>query len=100
MSGVKMVFINTPAYFKTQHMIEKAYEQFVQRNKIEHFGFAIYNELTEEKGILHYAADIDADMIAMPTHGRRGLAHLFAGSIAEDLTHHTQRTLLTLKSWK
>lgn len=96
---VKMVFINTPAYFKTQQMIEKAYTEFIERNNVESFSFMVYNELTEEKGILHYASDIDADMIAMPTHGRRGLSHLFSGSIAEDLTHHTKRTLLTLKSW-
>ena len=96
---VKMVFINTPAYFKTQHMIEKAYEKYVTRNKLKDFAFMVYNELTEEKGILHYSADIDADMIAMATHGRKGLSHLFAGSIAEELTRHTKRTLLTLKTW-
>lgn len=97
---VNMVFINTPAYFRTQHFIEKSYNEFCERNNVDHFSFMVYNELTEEKGILHYAADINADMIAMGTHGRRGLAHLFAGSIAEDLTHHTKRTLLTLKTSK
>lgn len=36
-------------------------------------------------GILHEATDRHADLIAMETHGRRGLARLFVGSVADDV---------------
>ena len=38
-----------------------------------------------EEGIIHFADQINADMIAMATHGRRGFAHVMAGSVAEDV---------------
>src|SRR5690606_2923950 len=34
-------------------------------------------------GILDYAGRVDADLIVMATHSRRGLDHLLLGSIAE-----------------
>lgn len=94
---VRMVFINTPSYFQTQRSIIKHLNEYVKKFEIESFHFDIYNELTEEKGILSYASDIKGDMIALATHGRKGLAHLFAGSIAEDLVSHSTRPVLTMK---
>ena len=35
-------------------------------------------------------------MIAMATHGRKGLSHLIAGSIAEDIVNHAKRPVLTV----
>ena len=43
-----------------------------------------------EKGILHFANDHQMDMIAMATHGFKGLAHLLLGSVAENVVNHTQ----------
>jgi nucleotide-binding universal stress UspA family protein len=36
-------------------------------------------------------------MIVMGTHGRKGLMHLFSGSIAEDVVNHSKLPVLTLK---
>lgn len=94
---VKMVFINTPSYFQTERAIKKHLADYVKRFDLESFQFDIYNELTEEKGILSFASDMKSDMIALGTHGRKGLAHLFAGSIAEDLVIHSKRPVLTMK---
>ena len=44
---------------------------------------------------MHFAEMIDADMIAMATHGRTGFAHLLTGSIAEDVVNHAKRPVLT-----
>ncbi len=44
-----------------------------------------------------YAEKIDADLIAIPTHGRNGLAHFFVGSIGEDLANHAKLPVMTFK---
>ncbi len=57
----------------------------------------IYNDVNVEKGILHFAKGIEADIIGMSTHGRKGLAHFFNGSISEDLVNHAKRPVITFK---
>jgi nucleotide-binding universal stress UspA family protein len=46
---------------------------------------------------LSYARDIDADLIALNTHGRSGLSQLFNGSIGQELANHALRPVITFK---
>ncbi|NJO03488.1 MAG: universal stress protein [Bacteroidia bacterium] len=62
---------------------------------MENYSFHIYNELNEENGIIYFAEDMHADLIAVITHQRTGLAHLISGSIAEDVVNHANRPVLT-----
>lgn len=52
--------------------------------------------LTPEQGILDYAAKVDADLIVMATHGRRGLAHWLDGSVAEGVARQATCPVLTM----
>lgn len=53
------------------------------------------DEKTPEKGIVKYAQNNKADMVALITHGRTGLAHLFEGSISEDLANTAKFPVMT-----
>lgn len=57
----------------------------------------VYDDTRVEDGILNGANAVGADLIAIPTHGRKGLAHLFNGSIAEDVVNHSQIPVITFK---
>ncbi len=50
-----------------------------------------------DTGILDYAAEIDADLIVMATHGRRGLSHAFIGSVAESVVRRAACPVLTVR---
>jgi len=50
-----------------------------------------------EHGILDYAERIDADLVVMATHGRRGLDHAFIGSIAEAVVRRSECPVLTVR---
>ncbi|WP_298879283.1 universal stress protein [uncultured Polaribacter sp.] len=50
-----------------------------------------------ENGILNFSNALGADLISVITHGRKGLSHIFAGSVAEDLTNHSTLPIMTLK---
>ncbi|MEZ4902828.1 MAG: universal stress protein [Spirosomataceae bacterium] len=52
------------------------------------FQFEIFNDNTVEKGIINYAQQVEADIIVMSTHGRKGLDHFIFGSVAEDVVNH------------
>lgn len=49
-------------------------------------------------GILAYADEIDADLIVMGTHGRRGALRLFMGSEAEAVVHGAACPVLTVSA--
>lgn len=93
-----LVMINTPNDFKSTHSAEKTINNFAaQFNITNGFTAHIYNDLNVEKGILHFANSINADLIGMSTHGRQGLAHFFNGSISEDLVNHSVRPVVTFR---
>ncbi len=48
-------------------------------------------------GILKAAEEIKADLIVMATHGRRGLAHFFMGSIVESVLRRAACPVLTVR---
>ena len=93
---LKIVKINTPANFTTTRHDQEVMDDFVKRFEIKNYTTAIYNYSNEEDGIVAFAEDIDADMIALGTHQRTGLGHFLSGSIAEDVVNHAKRPVWTL----
>jgi nucleotide-binding universal stress UspA family protein len=93
-----LVFINTPNDFKSTHAAEKIITDFAAGFNIN-AGFTkdIYNDVNVEKGVLHFANSVNADLIGMCTHGRQGIAHFFNGSISEDLVNHAVRPVVTFR---
>ncbi|MFD0963661.1 universal stress protein [Pseudofulvibacter geojedonensis] len=92
-----LLMVNTPNGFRTTAEAEDKMNSFLNGNKPDNYTLNIYNDRTIEKGILNFASAIDADIIAMSTHGRKGLSHFFNGSISEDLVNHAKRPVVTFK---
>jgi len=96
-SHLHLVNINTPNNFKSTKVAQKIMDEFVKDFDIKNFTTHIYNDINVEKGILHFAKSINADLIGMSTHGRKGISHFFNGSISEDLVNHAKRSVITFK---
>lgn len=72
-------------------------EEFVKEHQLENYSMEVFNSSSEEEGIIEFAEDSNADLIAMATHGRTGFLHLLSGSIAEDVVNHAKRPVWTMK---
>lgn len=92
-----LVMINTPSNFKPTHIAHEIMDGFISSYSVNKFSTHIYNDINVESGILNFANKINADLIGMSTHGRKGLAHFFNGSISEDLVNHSLRPVVTFK---
>ncbi|MFV8226323.1 universal stress protein [Christiangramia aquimixticola] len=92
-----LLYVNTPNDFTTSKQTIKKLEEFVNGHEAADYDMHIYNDLTVEKGILNFAKSVDADLLGIGTHGRKGIAHFFNGSISEDLVNHTSRPVVTFK---
>jgi len=94
-SKIHFVRINTPNNFESDREALPALKKYAEECGFSNYDVHVYNESSEEEGIIYFAEYIKADMIAMATHGRTGLAHLLTGSIAEDVVNHAKRPVLT-----
>ncbi len=95
-STVHLVRINTPGDFQRDFVVKDYMEKFAKKLGFKNYTLNIFNDVSEEEGIIYFAESIDADLIAMATHGRTGFAHVLAGSIAEDVVGHAKRPVLTM----
>ncbi|MBL0740097.1 universal stress protein [Chryseolinea lacunae] len=94
-STVHLVRINTPGNFQRDVVVKKYMEDFAKKLQLKNYTINVFNDVSEEEGIVYFADSINADLIAMATHGRTGFAHVLAGSIAEDVVSHSRRPVLT-----
>ncbi|MEZ4798125.1 MAG: universal stress protein [Flavobacteriaceae bacterium] len=92
-----LLIINTPNKFLTTDEADSRMQNFMKGTRFKNYTINIYNDYTIEKGILNFAHHIDAGLIGMSTHGRKGIAHFFNGSISEDLVNHAKRPVITFK---
>ena len=100
-SKLKLVYVNLPnEHFKSSTEIENKISEFLMTangNLDKLKDVAYHADYTVEQGILNYAEKIGADLIAIPTHGRKGVTHFFAGSIGEDIANHSKRPVITFR---
>jgi nucleotide-binding universal stress UspA family protein len=94
-STIHLVKINTPSNFQRDVTVKNAMEKFAKKLGLKNYTLNIFNDISEEMGVIYFGESIDADLIAMATHGRTGFAHVMAGSIAEDVVGHSKRPVLT-----
>ncbi|MBX2945853.1 MAG: universal stress protein [Cyclobacteriaceae bacterium] len=92
---IHLVRVNTPGNFQRDAVVKKYMNEFAKKLQLKNYTVNVFNDITEEEGIIYFAESINADMIAMATHGRTGFAHVLAGSIAEDVVNHSKRPVLT-----
>jgi nucleotide-binding universal stress UspA family protein len=96
-----IIYVNLPnEKFKTTFEMEEMANNFYTElegnaDRIISTSFVCDNSI--EKGILNFSNAVGADLITVITHGRKGLSHIFTGSIAEDITNHSALPIMTFK---
>jgi len=69
---------------------------FASRHNASEYAYSVLGAEKTEDGILLYAKEINADIIAIGTHGRRGLARFFSGNVSGELVNHSFCPVLTV----
>lgn len=90
-----IVWINTPGNFINDSITLIRLKDFAKRFMLKDYTLNVFNDTFEESGVISFAHMIKADMIAMGTHGRKGLNHLMSGSVAEDVVNHVDCPIWT-----
>ncbi len=98
---VHLLYVNLPHKFRNSEYLETRVKDFLFKadsGDLSNLDKVVYyNDYTVEDGVHAYSSKINADVVAIPTHGRRGLAHFFSGSISEDIANHISLPVMTFK---
>lgn len=96
-----LLYINLPdKHFKTTTEMNTMANKFLMEvegntERIKDVNFV--SDKSIRKGIINFSKNIDADLIAVITHGRTGLSHFFAGSISEDVGNRSKIPVITFR---
>lgn len=100
-SKVHLLYVNVPGEnFKSTAEMEQTVANFLIKaeghmnnlNKVHYVA-----DYSIQQGIINFSNLFGADLIVMATHGRKGLAHFFEGSISEDLANRANLPVMTFK---
>ena len=99
---MQLLYVNLPENFRSTREMEERILNFLQEagetNPLQILNKVVqYNDYSVEAAIFAYSQVSNADIIALPTHGRQGLAHFFSGSIGENIANHSDMPVLTFK---
>ncbi|APZ45283.1 universal stress protein UspA [Polaribacter reichenbachii] len=96
-----LLYVNLPnENFKTTPEMDALANNFLMKaegNIDRLINVNYFSAKSIEEGILSYSNAAGADLITLITHGRTGLAHLFSGSISEDVSNHANLPIMTFK---
>jgi nucleotide-binding universal stress UspA family protein len=92
---IHLLWVNTQQNFKSDREARTAFEDYARDFGLQHYSINIRSDYSVEEGIIHFATETEADLIAMGTHARKGINHLVLGSIAEDTLNHANFPMWT-----
>ena len=88
--------INTHNYLHIDpEILEDRMREYAKENQLPEAHTQLIEGDYVEESVLNFAKENDMDVIAIGTHGRTGIAHFIAGSMAEDLTNHAKKLVWT-----
>ncbi len=94
---IHLLKVITPGNFEPTRLSVDKMKKFSKGFQSNDFSINVFNDNTVEEGILNFCNSISANLIAMETHGRTGIAHLINGSITEDLVNHISLPVLSVR---
>jgi len=95
---IRLLYLNNPANLADSEAIIARKNELLEQSGLKNVDIFIGEEnvFDEENAILEFAKKQQADLIVMATHQRKGLAHLFLGSITEDTINHSSVPVLAI----
>lgn len=95
---ITLLYLNNPSHLKDNAAIEARKNELLKATALGKATLFVSDAdvFNEEEAILDFAHQQKADLIVMATHQRRGLAHMFMGSITEDTVNHSDIPVLSI----
>jgi nucleotide-binding universal stress UspA family protein len=90
-----ILWVDTSNDAHVHDVVKEQLESFARRAMLQDYTVNIYKANDNENGIINFTHWINANMIAMGTHARKGISHLLRGSVTEDVVNHVDCPIWT-----
>jgi nucleotide-binding universal stress UspA family protein len=94
---IQMVYVNTPTYFLETNDILNLGKEYLKEFANYGHEINVVDAFKEERGILQFAANLNADGIAVVTAGKSDLMQYFSPSITENLISMTDLPVISIR---
>ncbi|MEM9327545.1 MAG: universal stress protein [Bacteroidota bacterium] len=95
--NIHVVRVITPYNFLAKGHALQQLKDFATKVQLEDYTLDTIEAEFADEGIIAFAEKHNIGLVAMGTHGRKGLAHFFGGSTAEDVANHSKIPIWTMK---
>ncbi len=92
-----LVFVNTPSWFMEDGLAIEKMKRFAEDHQLENFTLNVRNNYHVPDGIQKFVHEVEAGMIAMGTHERKGLEYFFGGGGQERMVNDLDVPIWTYK---
>lgn len=89
-TNLDLLYVNTPYKFKESEDIAKMLNHFCEFCTGKNCGKHHVDALNEERGVSYFMKQTNADVLAIATTGKSGLAQLFSPSVTEAMINHLE----------
>ena len=93
---IHLLTIITPEKFKHSLDYQERMKKVKQNHASKTLTVNTYNAYSVEEGVLEYASYLDADLIAIGTHGSSAAKQLIRSSLAESIVNHSNIPVLSI----
>lgn len=93
---IYLLYVNTPYHFKETNESLFDIKRFMHQFPKVAYTPVIYDALDEERGLEEFIRQNKIDLIALGTHGKRGLLRLVSHGIAESIINHQGKPVLVM----
>jgi nucleotide-binding universal stress UspA family protein len=84
---IHLLFVNTNPRRDNQAGLQKL-KDYAELHGLRQFNVNVTHNAIEKDGIIQFTREINADMIAMATHGNRNPGNMYVSSIAADIANY------------
>lgn len=82
-----LLYVNTNPRRDNQAGLQKL-KEYAELHGLRHYNVHVAHNAVEKDGIIQFTREINADMIAMGTHGNRNPGNMYVSSIAADISNY------------
>lgn len=94
-ANIHLLYVNTPEDFKDTTYMKETMEYFCEDYKSDSFTQNIYNAHLKEEGIINFAGEINADLVALISHEKTSFS-LLSSSLTERLINKSCLPILSV----
>ncbi|GAL87047.1 universal stress protein UspA [Sporocytophaga myxococcoides] len=89
--------VNTPSNSISEAKIQKTLDEIRDDFKLENNPIHLVSDKTEEEGILHFTKQVNADVVCLVSHEKKGLKRIFSDSISENIVKESDCAIVIYK---